>query len=260
MLPLYVRAVIMARMNEAHQPRLKPIDEARAFHRGHGHLRVPKDFVSQTGFPLGEWIRNRRKNFVAGRLEPQRQAQLDALGMVWVARDELWAKGLNEAKQNHAAHGHLRVGQNHVTEEGFQLGAWLKARRRDFAKEKLSPHKQAMLDSLGMSWEQASRDGRDRARRAHSGSDGRTHRTSPARHKSSPKAADPAADPEAPGRGAIGRGVPWGVVRSQALPNMSALPELDALCLTWGRPGHGGMALRGGADMFGAIVGAMAGI
>lgn len=61
------------------------LEEAREYRRVHGHLRVPQSHTTASGFRLGEWIRNRRKDLKAGRLEPDRKAALDELGMVWAA-------------------------------------------------------------------------------------------------------------------------------------------------------------------------------
>jgi hypothetical protein len=128
------------------------LQEARRFRSEHGHLLVAKAYVSPSGYRLGEWIRNRRKSFASDQLNPQRQAELEEIGMVWSARDQLWQRGLLAAREHSAKHGHLRVPQGHVTPCGFQLGAWLKGRRKDHAEDRLCQHKTAALTAVGMSW------------------------------------------------------------------------------------------------------------
>jgi superfamily II DNA or RNA helicase len=66
---------------------------AQAYRADHGDLRVPGDFVSEHRFRLGAWISNRRMDRANGKLDAQRQAELDALDMVWVARGEARARG-----------------------------------------------------------------------------------------------------------------------------------------------------------------------
>jgi superfamily II DNA or RNA helicase len=60
---------------------------ARAFREANGHLRVPSNFVTEDGVRLGNWLGSRRAEFRRGTLPPERVAELDALGMVWNARE-----------------------------------------------------------------------------------------------------------------------------------------------------------------------------
>ena len=59
---------------------------AIAYREAAGHLRVPQSFVSDDGFRLGAWISERRTERRDGKLNAERKAQLDALGMIWDAR------------------------------------------------------------------------------------------------------------------------------------------------------------------------------
>ncbi|MEU6420544.1 helicase associated domain-containing protein [Streptomyces spiralis] len=57
---------------------------ARQFHAREGHLTVPRKHVEDVdGEPvgLGQFLNNTRRR--AATLSPQRQADLDALGMRW---------------------------------------------------------------------------------------------------------------------------------------------------------------------------------
>ena len=60
------------------------IAAARAFWEANGHLRVPRSFVAEDGFPLERWITLRRHARNRGRLTTERINALDALGMVWM--------------------------------------------------------------------------------------------------------------------------------------------------------------------------------
>lgn len=193
------------------------LQEARQFQLQHDHLLVHKGYVSPSGHKLGEWVRNRRKNFVAGLLDSQRQAELEQLGMVWTARTHQWQVGLNAAKEHFAEHGHLQVSQARVGPGDFCLAAWLKARRKEHAEGRLSDQRKALLDALGMTWSQsASRRDAEQGTRAASSRRARSVR-SPKTSRSS---------------------------KSKGLSEPSSAPDrtppaghaLHALCLSWSRP------------------------
>ena len=129
------------------------LEQACAYRQAHGHLRVPSDHITPSGFGLGTWIGLQRTEFNAGRLSPQRTAALDELGMVWNVLAQLWARGLEEMRAFRAAQGHARVPVRHVTQSGFRLGAWVVERRRDLRTGRLPADRKAQLDELGMVWD-----------------------------------------------------------------------------------------------------------
>ena len=59
----------------------------------HGTARVPQSYVTEEGVKLGIWLNKVRMEYKRGRLSQARQAQLEALGVVWepeVLRRESW--------------------------------------------------------------------------------------------------------------------------------------------------------------------------
>jgi len=63
------------------------VDHLRAYTAAAGgHANVPRKFVTDDGFKLGNWMNNRRSERRAGRLSTARIAELNALGMVWDPR------------------------------------------------------------------------------------------------------------------------------------------------------------------------------
>lgn len=96
---------------------------ARRYRQVHGHLRIPRRWISPDGLAVGAWIRTQRHN--RRRLAPRRLSALDALGMVWDVRADRWEAGLHAAARYAAAHGHLHPAHNYQDADGFRLGAWL---------------------------------------------------------------------------------------------------------------------------------------
>ena len=72
--------------------------------------------------------------------------------MTWAPRDDYWAKGLAKAQAFADSNGHLAVKQTFVTDDGFRLGTWISARRRDRKLSRLSKKRTEELSALGMVW------------------------------------------------------------------------------------------------------------
>ena len=74
------------------------------------------------------------------------------LAGAWDPWEDNWDSGLAAAAAYSAEHGELRGARNYVTPDGFRLGTWLGARRRDRSTGVLSPERIAALDAVGMVW------------------------------------------------------------------------------------------------------------
>lgn len=100
---------------------------------GAEQLRVPYDYVtpdewSPAGFPLGTWLATQRKTYKAGRLDAERVAELDALGMVWSHQDVAFEEGLAAAREWALEHGHFLPPVGAVWND-YPVGNWAKAQR-----------------------------------------------------------------------------------------------------------------------------------
>uniref|UniRef100_UPI0004C0BA03 helicase associated domain-containing protein n=1 Tax=Streptomyces sp. NRRL S-813 TaxID=1463919 RepID=UPI0004C0BA03 len=126
--------------------RLRVIDPERAYWRrgieaatrwlretGNTELRVPYTFVSPgdwpagiSSHPLGVWVADQRRYYAAGTLEPERVAELEALGMVWSVQDTAWEEGLAVARSYAAAHDGMLLPPATAVWEGYPIGTWAK--------------------------------------------------------------------------------------------------------------------------------------
>jgi hypothetical protein len=96
-------------------------------------LKVAYDYVtpeewSSAGFPLGVWLKTQRTAYKAGRLDAERVARLDELGMVWSHQDLAFEEGLAAAREWAAEHGHFLPPLSAVW-NGYPVGNWAKAQR-----------------------------------------------------------------------------------------------------------------------------------
>jgi superfamily II DNA or RNA helicase len=123
-----------------------------SFRAAHGHLRVSKRYIDPSGFKIGSWVADRRKDYVVGRLAPERIATLDSLGMVWDPFADDFARGLAALESFRAEHGHLRVAAKYIDSNGFRLGSWVANRRTDYTVGSLTAERIAALEALGMVW------------------------------------------------------------------------------------------------------------
>lgn len=127
------------------------------YHRAHGHLNVPADYVDEDGIRLGAWLnsvrsckkgQNRR-----AELTTEQTARLDALGMNWVGKhNATWDVAYAEACKYRQEHGDLNVPSSYVTESGIRLGRWIRSQREVY-RTTLSEPRKKKLDALGMVWQ-----------------------------------------------------------------------------------------------------------
>lgn len=70
------------------------------------------------------------------------------------SRAALWAAGVEHLEQFIAAHGHARVPQGFMCEDGMRLGSWVMRRREDRRRgaDRLTAERIAQLDALGFDW------------------------------------------------------------------------------------------------------------
>jgi superfamily II DNA or RNA helicase len=131
---------------------------AMCYHRTHGHLNVPADYVDGDGIRLGAWLRAVRSwkkgQNKRAELTEEQVARLDALGMNWAGKyDTAWETAYAEACQYKQMHGDLNVPSAYVADSGVRLGRWIRNQREAY-KTTLSAARKQKLDALGMVWQQ----------------------------------------------------------------------------------------------------------
>ena len=123
-----------------------------AYKSKYGDIRVPLQFKTADGCALGRWVSTQRRHKARGKLCPEREARLDALGMVWDPLLEDWEDKLSKLLAYKSEHGDVRVPSSFKTTDGSALGTWVVAQRRNKARGKLCPERVRRLDALGMAW------------------------------------------------------------------------------------------------------------
>lgn len=116
----------------------------------HGDCFVPSNFVTDSGFKLGNWISNLRSR--RDLVRPEYQAKLEALpNWTWDSLDDLWNKGYSRLKKFVNESGNCSIPEKYTLADGYGLGAWTGVQRR--SKDSLSEERKAKLESLeGWHW------------------------------------------------------------------------------------------------------------
>lgn len=130
------------------------------YHREHGDLNVPHNYVDSEGIKLGQWLQNIRavrtdtkKNY---KLSEEQIARLDALGMIWESKyEKQWNEAFQALCEYYQKNGLYEIPAAYQTESGIRLGAWVR-RQRDFYKNnKLSDERIEKLRNIGFTLEKS---------------------------------------------------------------------------------------------------------
>ncbi|MCB0937696.1 MAG: Helicase associated domain protein, partial [Mycobacterium sp.] len=94
----------------------------------HGNAEVPVAYKVD-GYRLGSWVVTQRHLHAKGRLEPDRERQLQNLsGWTWDPAADQWEEGFRKLLQYVDLHGDARV-PNHYTLNGYRLREWVASQR-----------------------------------------------------------------------------------------------------------------------------------
>jgi len=124
----------------------------QAFVECEGHTRVPWDYETSEGYPLGNWTGRQRK--VKDSLTEERLARLESLpGWVWdLYNIAQWEEGYAQLQAFVEREGHANVLQKYKTVEGYALGQWCGIQR--LKRAELSEERVDRLESLpGWVWD-----------------------------------------------------------------------------------------------------------
>lgn len=121
-----------------------------------GTLRLPYHYVTEDGLPLGRWLETQRlvrAGQKPGRLDADRIAKLDKLGIEWKQRSELaWERAFAAAKKYRDDHGDLLVPVRYHDRSGFALGEWIVYNRQRYISGNLTRARIERLEAIGMVW------------------------------------------------------------------------------------------------------------
>ena len=87
----------------------------------HGHVNVPRGYVTDDGAKLGQWVRRQRNYKSNGKLTKEQIEQLEELGFVWNVLDEQREPMLRRLAIYKSEHGDVNVPFGYVTDDIVQV-------------------------------------------------------------------------------------------------------------------------------------------
>jgi len=139
--------------NTPWQERLRQLAQYKALH---GHLMVK----AKENPALTSWMSVQRFAWKQGKLQPERQAQLQALGFTPDAGKQPpvkvgWDERFEQLRQYKDEHGNFNVpvdGTEEEDKEVTQLGYWVRNQRMQHNHGKMRADRVAKMDSIGFPW------------------------------------------------------------------------------------------------------------
>lgn len=121
--------------------------EAKNYSEEYGNLSVPKNYRSNTDFPLGIWIQRQRSLYKNKKISENRIKRLTDIGMNW--NPDNWESRFNLVKQYYEEHGNINISQKEVI-QGIWLGKWIVSQKKAMQEGKLTHEQIEMLKTLPM--------------------------------------------------------------------------------------------------------------
>lgn len=123
--------------------------EAKKYYEANGHLLPEADYVTELGYPIGQWMVTQRQIYRKGTLSKEKIQKLEKIGMSWLTRNErFWNEKYELAKQFYLANGHLRP-----TDKDRNLKSWILRQRKRYHDNELSNEEYEKLSEIGMVWD-----------------------------------------------------------------------------------------------------------
>lgn len=121
--------------------------EAKNYSEEYGNLSVPKNYRSNTDFPLGIWIQRQRSLYKNKKISDNRIKRLTDVGMNW--NPDNWESRFDLVKQYYEEHGNINISQKEVI-QGVWLGKWIISQKKAMEEGKLTNEQIEMLKTLPM--------------------------------------------------------------------------------------------------------------
>ena len=121
--------------------------EAKNYSEEYGNLSVPKNYRSNSDFPLGIWIQRQRSLYKNNKIPDGRIKRLTDIGMNW--NPDNWEHRFDLVKQYYEEHGNINISQKEVI-QGIWLGKWIVSQKKAMKEGKLSQEQIDMLKTLPM--------------------------------------------------------------------------------------------------------------
>jgi len=123
--------------------------------QNHGNPKVPRNYVTNSGFRLERWIRSQRENQSKKLLSQDKIDRLEVLPKwSWDPFAEQWDKMFELLQSYMMLNDNAIAPARYITPDGFNLGNWVSVQRKNKSDKLLSKNQIERLEDLsGWSWD-----------------------------------------------------------------------------------------------------------
>lgn len=130
----------------------KQYENAKAYYRHNGNLRISRRYCTESGEPLGLWIQAQRNKYKNGKLKAGQIEQLEKIGMNWEPVMDDWSCNYKKVKAFYEENGSLNLPKELKSITGGLLSVWFDNQRTAYKENKLSSEQIKQLEDIGMDW------------------------------------------------------------------------------------------------------------
>jgi superfamily II DNA or RNA helicase len=127
--------------------------EMSEFLKVNKHLRIPKDYKTESGANLYQWLHIQRGRYKNNRLSKSRVEKLESLSPHWQwTQDDSWQTFYEELMEYVQRYGTTQFPNDLRTSDGKYLRAWVQKQRKLYLSNDLSEDKVELLEALHRDW------------------------------------------------------------------------------------------------------------
>jgi hypothetical protein len=130
-------------------------EQLQSYAELHGNTKVKRDYVTENGIKLEQWIKQQRGFKSRNELSQDKIERLETLpGWSWDVYSDKWRDAYEQLETYVKENGDAKVPKSYITPQGLNLGNWVGMQRGFKSKNNLNSDRLELLESLpGWSWD-----------------------------------------------------------------------------------------------------------
>jgi len=131
------------------------LERLRDYVKCEGHTVMSKDYTTEDGCNLGDWVARQRSQWWSSDLSRKREHALEEVPeWTWDYSGLKWTDGLECTRKYMEKQGHTNVPRKYVTPDGMPLGEWIFVQQVLFGYGKMTTNHQRELEEIpGWVWD-----------------------------------------------------------------------------------------------------------
>ena len=117
-----------------------------------GHSDVMREYKTDDGFSLGQWVGTQRTRNIENNLSKERLEKLKTVNFIFNSQEDKWNEGFKYLQDYFDREGHSDVMRVYKTDDGFSLGNWVRTQRKQNIQNNLSKERLEKLKTVNFSF------------------------------------------------------------------------------------------------------------